>query len=145
VPLDSFERQPYRLIVSLTSAIDARRRELVPAASAWPVQELADAIRAYQQSAGGRVTIAWVVLGGINTGLDEVEALRSLFAGIPWRLNLIDVNDAREDGYARASESELAAFRDALRTLDVPVVRRYSGGAARHAACGMLAGARSGI
>ena len=133
------ERRPYRLIVSLTSAIDERRRALVPAASAWPVRELADAVRAYQRAAGGRVTIAWVVLGGINTGRDEVDALRELFDGVPLRLNLIDVNDARPDGYVRATDEELGAFRDELRTLGIPVVRRYSGGAARNAACGMLA------
>jgi 23S rRNA (adenine2503-C2)-methyltransferase len=137
------ERQPYRLIVSLTSAIDERRRSLLPSASAWPVRELADAVRVYQQSAGGRATIAWVVLGGINTGADEVSALRTLFDGIPLRLNLIDVNDARPDGYRRASDAELSSFRDELRTLNVPIVRRYSGGASKHAACGMLAAMRS--
>lgn len=139
------ERRPYRLIVSLTSAIDARRRTLVPAAAAWPVAELADATREVQRASGGRITIAWVVLGGINTGMDEVEALRTLFAGVPMRLNLIDVNDARPDGYRRATDAELAAFRDALRTLEVPVVRRYSGGAAKHAACGMLAGGTAAL
>ncbi len=132
----SRERHPYRLIVSLTSAIDERRRSLLPAAGAWPVSELADAIREYQRAAGGRVTIAWVVLGGINTGSDEVDALRALFDGVPLRLNLIDVNG---DFYERAGEEELARFRDELRTLGIPIVRRYSGGAARHAACGMLA------
>jgi 23S rRNA (adenine2503-C2)-methyltransferase len=137
------ERRPYRLIVSMTSALDARRRALLPVAGAWPVAELADAVRTYQRAAGGRVTIAWVVLGGINTGVDEVEALRALFAGVPLRLNLIDVNDVRPDGYRRATDQELGAFRDALRTLGIPVVRRYSGGAARHAACGMLAAART--
>jgi 23S rRNA (adenine2503-C2)-methyltransferase len=134
------ERQPYRLIVSLTSAVDARRRSLMPSASAWPVRELAGAIRDYQQSIGGRATVAWVVLGGINTGSDEVEALRALFDGVALRLNLIDVNDARPDGFRRASDAELSHFRDQLRTLGIPVVRRYSGGVARHAACGMLAG-----
>jgi 23S rRNA (adenine2503-C2)-methyltransferase len=137
------ERQPYRLIVSLTSAIDERRRSLLPSASAWPVRELADAVRVYQQSAGGRATIAWVVLGGINTGADEVSALRTLFDGVPLRLNLIDVNDARPDGYRRASDADLSSFRDHLRTLGIPIVRRYSGGAARHAACGMLAAMQS--
>jgi 23S rRNA (adenine2503-C2)-methyltransferase len=133
------ERHPYRLIVSLTTAVDERRRALLPAAGAWPVRELAEAVREYQRAAGGRVTIAWVVLGGINTGRDEVDALRELFAGIPLRLNLIDVNG---DSYARASDEELGRFRDELRTLGIPVVRRYSGGAARHAACGMLAATR---
>ena len=89
------------------------------------------------------MTIAWVVMGGINTGADEVDALRELFDGVPLRLNLIDVNEARPDGYVRASEEELGLFRDRLRTLGIPVVRRYSGGAARNAACGMLAAARA--
>jgi 23S rRNA (adenine2503-C2)-methyltransferase len=131
--------KPYRLIVSLTSAVDERRRSLLPAASAWSVRELADAVRAYQRAHGGRMTLAWVVLGGINTGDDEVAALREHFGDLPLRLNLIDVNDARDGGYQRASDAELARFRDALRVLEVPVVRRYSGGAAKHAACGMLA------
>jgi 23S rRNA (adenine2503-C2)-methyltransferase len=131
--------QPYRLIVSLTSAVDARRRALLPAAAAWSVAELADAVRTYQRAHGGRMTLAWVVLGGLNTGDDEVEALRQHFADLPLRLNLIDVNDARPDGYRRATDEELSRFRDALRSLEVPVVRRYSGGAAKHAACGMLA------
>jgi len=137
------ERRPYRLIVSLTSAIDARRRALLPAASGWPVSELAGAIREYQQSTNGRATVAWVVLGGINTGSDEVAALRGHFEGIPLRLNLIDVNDARPDGFRRAGSDELSQFRDELRTLGIPVVRRYSGGAAKHAACGMLAALRT--
>jgi 23S rRNA (adenine2503-C2)-methyltransferase len=136
------EGHPYRLIVSLTSAVEERRRALMPVAGAWPVSEVASAVRAYQQASGGRVTIAWVVLGGINTGVDEVNALRCHFDGVPLRLNLIDVNDARVDGYRRASSEELDSFRDELRTLGIPVVRRYSGGAAKHAACGMLAAMR---
>jgi 23S rRNA (adenine2503-C2)-methyltransferase len=137
------ERRPYKLIVSLTSAIDERRRSLLPAASAWSVDELAGAVREYQQASGGRVTLAWVLLGGINTGRDEVDALRRLFGDVPVRINLIEVNDARPDGFRRPDAAELDAFRDELRTLEVPVVRRYSGGAARHAACGMLAAMRS--
>ena len=137
------EQQPYRLIVSLTSAVDERRRDLLPSASAWPVREVAEAVKQYQRSVRSRATIAWVVLGGINTGRDEVEALRELFDGVPLRLNLIDVNDARPDGFRRASDDELSSFRDQLRTLGIPVVRRYSGGAAKHAACGMLASMRA--
>lgn len=137
------ERRPHRLIVSLTSAIEERRRSLLPIASAWPLEELAEAVRAYHRAVGGRITLAWVVLGGINTDAPEVDAIRRLFSGIPLRVNLIDVNDARPDGYRRASAEELEAFRDGLASLEMPIVRRYSGGAARHAACGMLASVRA--
>lgn len=136
------EGHPYRLIVSLTSAVDERRKQLLPVASAWSVSELAAAVRSYQEASRTRATLAWVVLGGINTGDDEVAALRQHFGGMA-KINLIDVNDARENGFRRATADELAEFRDALSSLDVPVVRRYSGGAAKHAACGMLAAMRS--
>lgn len=133
------ERRPFRLIVSLTSAIQLCRDRLLPAVARWPLGALAGALRELNAATGERVTVAWVVLAGINTGGDEVAALGELLKGVPFRLNLIDVNDSRQDGFSRATPEELGAFRDRLRALGVPVVRRYSGGAATHAACGMLA------
>jgi len=135
---------PYRLIVSLTSALEARRAELLPAAARWPLDELADAIRAHATAIQDRVTVAWVVLGGVNTGPEEVEALHRLLGDVRLRFNLIDVNDPRPGGYQRATAEELDVFRDQLQSLGIPVVRRYSGGAAAHAACGMLAARRVG-
>jgi 23S rRNA (adenine2503-C2)-methyltransferase len=137
------EKPPYRLIVSLTSAVDEKRKSLIPVAAKWSVEEVADAVRKYQRAVGGRARVAWVLLGGVNTGADEIAALEHHFRDVPLRLNLIDVNDARPDGFRRASDEELSFFRDELRRLDVAVVRRYSGGAARHAACGMLASMRT--
>jgi 23S rRNA (adenine2503-C2)-methyltransferase len=138
------ERRRERLIVSLTSAVEERRRELLPVAARWSLPELADAVRTYQSALGRRVTLAWVLLRGINTGADEVEAISRLFAGVPILVNLVEVNDARPDGFRPPAPAELAELRDRLRALGVPVVRRYSGGAARHAACGMLASIRNG-
>ncbi|HNX48543.1 MAG TPA: hypothetical protein PLS53_03085 [Thermoanaerobaculaceae bacterium] len=133
------EGRRFRLITSLTSAVESRRAMLLPAAARWPLGEVAAALAELHRATGERVTVAWVVLGGVNTGIDEVEALGALMRGVPFRLNLIDVNDPRPGGFRRASAEELATFRDRLRRLGVPVVRRYSGGAATHAACGMLA------
>ncbi len=133
----------HRLIVSLTSTDEQRRATLMPAAARWPLDELAGAIREHAAAIGDRVTVAWVVLGGINTGPDEVEGLRRLLGDVPLRVNLIDVNDIGASAYRRATTAELDAFRDGLRSLGVPVVRRYSGGAAAGAACGMLAASAS--
>jgi 23S rRNA (adenine2503-C2)-methyltransferase len=129
----------YRLAISLTSTDPERRAALLPGVAHWPLEDLADAIRAHARTTGDRVTIAWVVLGGVNTGEDEIDGLRRLFAGAHLRFDLIDVNDPRPDGFRRATEAELTHFRDRLRTLGVPVVHRTSGGIAAHAACGMLA------
>jgi len=139
------ERHPYRLIVSLTSAVPERRSRLLPVVGErWTVEETVAAIREHEQATGAVVTVAWVTLGGVNTGGDEVDALEPLLRGTKVRVNLIDVNDARTAGYRRASDADRDEFRDRLRARGISTIRRYSGGAARHAACGMLANVRSG-
>ncbi len=135
----------FRLIVSLTSAVPERRAALMPVAARWSVDEVAAAVREYAATSRQRATVAFVVLGGVNTGDDEVLGLKRLFEGVPLRLNLIDVNDPRPDGFRRATDTELADFRSRLKALGVPVVRRYSGGVNADAACGMLASRASGV
>lgn len=139
------EGHTFRLVVSLTSTVPERRAALLPVAARWSVDEVAAAIRDYATATRQRATVAWVVLGGVNTGDDEVAGLQRLFEGVPLRLNLIDVNDSRPEGYRRATADELADFRARLKVLGVPIVRRYSGGVSAHAACGMLAARASGV
>jgi 23S rRNA (adenine2503-C2)-methyltransferase len=138
------EKHPFRLIVSLTTTHAERRKALLPVASRYSVEEVAAAVRAHQAARGGRVTLAWVLIGGLNGDIDEVARLRELFAGVPITLNLIDVNDPREDGFPRATDDERERLLDALSAAGIPFTRRYSGGAQRHAACGMLAATRCG-
>jgi 23S rRNA (adenine2503-C2)-methyltransferase len=134
------ERQPYRLIVSLTSADPAQRRALLPRAAAYPLPDLIDALRAYHAATGRRVTLAWTQMAGVNTRLADAVQLAALVQGLPIKLDLIDVNDAT-GRFQPPDAAEQAAFRDALRAhLDAPVARRYSGGRDIAAACGMLAG-----
>lgn len=134
----------FRLIVSLTSAVPERRQRLLPVAGRFAIEELAAAVREHDRSRkSGRVTVAWVLLGGVNHDDTEVRRLAELFFGVRLRLNLIDVNTDGHDGYRRASDDERKAFFTALQVLGVPIVRRYSGGANRLAACGMLAAART--
>ena len=134
------ERHPYRLVVSLTSADSARRRELMPVEGQYPVAEVIQALREYHAATGIRVTLAWTLISGVNTREKDAEQLADLTRGLPITLNLIDVNDPTGRFHAPSAE-ERNAFRDALTAkLGMPVARRYSGGQDIHAACGMLAG-----
>lgn len=133
------DRWPFRLIVSLTSAIPERRRELLPVERIHPLPELMEAIREYYEATKRRVTLAWTVISGVNTNREEARALAELTRGLPILLDLIDVNDPTGQ-FQRASAEELNTFRDLLREeLGMPVQRRYSGGQDIHGACGMLA------
>jgi len=110
----------------------------VPVGRRYGVEALAQAMRRHAAARGGPVNLAWVLLAGINTGADEVLEIARLFAGVPVRLSVIDVNDPT-GRFQRASDQERGAFLNALSSHGIGFVRRYSGGPDIHAACGMLA------
>ena len=132
------EGHVFRLILSLTSAFDAKRARLLPAGRRYAVRDLAAAMRRHASARGERVNLAWVLMSGINSGVDEAEELARLFRGVPVRLSIIDVNDPT-GRFRRAGEEERSAFLSALGARGIGFVRRYSGGPDIHAACGMLA------
>lgn len=137
------ESHPFRLTFSLTSAIPEKRRWLMPVEKRWPLHELVEAIGDYARATGDRAVIAYVVVKGVNTGAEDVEALRQTFRDIPVKLDLIDVHDA--SGRLEPPDAEeLKRFRDMLQVLRVPIGRRYSGGSEIGASCGNLAATRQG-
>ncbi len=137
------EGHVFRLILSLTSAIQEKRETLVPAARSHPVESLAHAMRRHAQRRGCPVHLGWVLISGFNTGEDEAEALARLFAGVPVRLHVIEVNDPSER-FPLPDDAERGAFLAALKARGLAFVRRYSGGADILGACGMLASTARG-
>jgi 23S rRNA (adenine2503-C2)-methyltransferase len=138
------EGHPFRLFVSLTAASGAKRRALLPHEAAWPVEEVADAIRERSRATRKPVNVAWVMISGVNTGEEDAAELSRLLHGVPLIVNLIDVQDPT-GRWRPPGAAERKAFRDALTArLGQPTVWRYSGGAEIGAACGMLAGGAPG-
>jgi 23S rRNA (adenine2503-C2)-methyltransferase len=139
------EGQPYRLILSLTSAFSEKREKLVPITARYGVEALAAAVRRLAKRRGGPVQLAWVLIKGVNSGPEEARELGRLFQGVRVRLSLIDVNDP-EGRYERADDAERSRFLSALAENGIGFVRRYSGGPDIDAACGLLAArARGGL
>ena len=135
----SREGHPFRLVVSLTSADPAKRRSVMPVETAYPSDELRDVLSEYHAATGRRVTLAWILIAGFNTGEEDARQLAAWVGGLPVQIDLIDVNDAT-GAFTPPNDAERHVFRDALRKhLAAPVIRRYSGGKDIHAACGMLA------
>ncbi len=132
------EGWPFRLAISLTAATTEKRRALMPVEKTYPLPQLIEAIRRYATVRKERVTLEYVTIAGVNCGVDDAQALKTLLDGIPIKLNLIEVNDTT-GRFHPPGEVERLAFRDALQILGQPIVRRYSGGKDVDAACGMLA------
>lgn len=138
------EGHPYRLIVSMGSFLADRRAMLLPVVGREPPSVMADALREHAATTRDRVTVAWVLIDGVNCDDAEVDALVGLLGDCPLRINLIEVNDPRPDGFRPPSLDRLNAIRRRLCEAGIPVIRRYSGGVSAHAACGMLASRRVG-
>lgn len=137
------EGHPYRLAFSITSAIPEKRAQVLPIENTHPLPTLIEAIREYATVRRERAMLAYVVIRGFNTGREDALALKEAFAGIPVKLDLIDVTDPTGK-YLPPTAEELAAFRDHLQVVGAPIARRYSGGKEIGAACGTLAATQVG-
>lgn len=134
---------PYRLAFSVTSAIPAKRAQVLPVEKTWPLPSLVEEIKAYAKETGTRAMVAYVMISGFNVGREDAEALRDTFADVPVMIDLIDVTDPTGK-YQPPTAEELAAFRDHLQVVKAPIARRYSGGKDIGAACGTLEASQRG-
>lgn len=137
------EGHPFRLLVSLSSAIPEVRAQLMPIERRWPLPQLMEAVRAYADATKDRVTLAYVAIRDTNMSAEAATALADLVEGLRVKINLIDVNDAT-GRYAPPTSDELQTFRNVLAARRIPVVRRYSGGSDIGASCGRLAASQTG-
>lgn len=137
------EELPYRLAFSVTSAIPEKRAAVLPVEHTHPLASLVEVIGEYAHSRRERAMLAYVVISGFNTGREDAEALAKVFAGIPIKIDLIDVSDPTGK-YLPPDADELKRFRDHLQILKAPIARRYSGGKDIAAACGMLEASQQG-
>ena len=133
-----------RLGLSISSAIAAHRKRVMPIAERFELDDVIDACAEHTIATGYAPMWAVTLLAGINDSVDDARALadRALaFAartGKRPRLSLLDYNAIGEgDMFVRSPR--LGAFRDVLSTAGLPSHRRYSGGSDVAAACGQLA------
>jgi 23S rRNA (adenine2503-C2)-methyltransferase len=139
------ERVQYRLVVSLASANHEMRAKLMPVETKYPLDELIPLLREYNRVTRERIIFAWPMISGVNVREEDVRELANLTAGLPIKVDLIDVNDP-SGIYLPPTPVELSSFRGNLKNiLNMPFARRYSGGFDIRAACGMLARAQGEI
>jgi 23S rRNA (adenine2503-C2)-methyltransferase len=134
-----------RLALSLTAADEEVRGRLMPVTRANPLPAVKEALRLYQDRTGQRLTLEMVLLGGINTGPRDAEALAAFARGLDTVVNLIPWNPVEgmrfEGGLLREPEAaEVDRFAGRLERLGLKVTRRYGKGRSVGGACGQLGG-----
>ena len=135
------EECPVSLAVSLHAPNDPLRNELVPLNKKYPIRELLEACRRYcADSPRSRVTFEYVMLAGVNDGVEHAHELVRLLRDVPAKVNLIPFNPFPETRYQRSSKEAIDRFRDVLVEAGLTTITRRTRGDDIDAACGQLAG-----
>lgn len=134
-----------RLAFSLVTAVEGKRRDLVPLARRYDLAAVKAALRRVLAGRGRqrRILVAFVLIGGLTTTEADARAAVEFLRDLPCWIDLIDVNDS-SGALAPPAPAERARFIGILREAGHPIQVRYSGGQAIEAGCGMLAATRTG-
>lgn len=128
-----------KLALSLHSAIEETRNEIMPFSEKFPLDEIMDSLKYWYQKTGNVVTFEYCVWGGINDNDEHIKALIKYCRQVPSKVNLIQYNPIGEGKFDhRSIESEEQYVRE-LTKAGITVMVRRSRGADIDAACGQLA------
>ena len=132
------EPPQYRLAISLHGATDEVRSQLMPVNRKYPLRELTDACHYFVQRKGQMVTLEYILIAGINDGLDQVEPLARIARRLHAKVNLIPYNRVEGLEWKRPAESRQDAFWSALTKHGISATLRREKGHDIDAACGQL-------
>jgi 23S rRNA (adenine2503-C2)-methyltransferase len=129
----------FNLAVSLHSAIEATRNEIMPFTKNFPLTELRAALEYWYVKTKSKITYEYVVWKGINDDKASIDALVKFCKYVPCKVNLIEYNAIDDGDFQQASEQATKDYIAALEKNNIIVKVRKSRGKDIDAACGQLA------
>lgn len=132
------ENLPVTLSVSLHAPNDDIRRQTMPIAKVYPMEDLLAACRNYIEKTGRRVIFEYALVGGVNCEERHAVELASRLRGMQCHVNLIPLNVVEERDLRGVSEQTVRRFMSKLEELHISVTRRREMGDDIEGACGQL-------
>jgi len=126
------------LAVSLHASSDDVRSQLMPVNKSWNLSALMEAVRKYPLTHRQRVFFEYVMLDGVNDGVEDARRLARLLRGVKAKVNLIPFNDWEGSTFQRPPLPRILAFQSVLLDADITTTVRWSKGEDIGAACGQL-------
>ena len=129
----------FNLAVSLHSAIDEVRSEIMPFSKSFPLKDLKESLEYWYEKTESRVTYEYVVWDGINDTKEAIEAFVRFCRYVPCKVNLIEYNPIDDGEFRQAKPETINNYISNLEMNDIIVNVRRSRGKDIDAACGQLA------
>ena len=126
------------LAISLHAPDDSLRRQLIPLAARYPLDQLMRTCRDYADTTKRRITFEYLLLAGVNDSPEQAEALTKLLRHTLCNVNLIPFNEVEGMPYKRPDRAAIQAFRAVIEEAGIEVTQRMERGRSISAACGQL-------
>ena len=126
------------LAISLHAYSDEIRKSIMPIANKYTIKEVLDACKYYVDKTGRRITYEYALVSGINDSDDDAKSLSKLLKGMLCHVNLIPVNEIKENTLKRPSKKTIEDFESILKNEGIEVTVRREMGSDINAACGQL-------
>jgi 23S rRNA (adenine2503-C2)-methyltransferase len=127
-----------RLAVSLTTANEELRSQLMPVNKGNPLCELKEALKYYSLKTGQRVTLEAALLAQKNTDFESAQKLIDFAKGIDVYINLIPWNEVPGLDFKSPSKTECKNFISYLEKAGLNCSLRVKRGSSIGGACGQL-------
>lgn len=135
-----FARIPeqFTLAVSLHSAVQSTRNQLMPGVKKYTLLRLHEALQFYTETTGRRPTYEYAMIEGVNDTNPEMQALCDFCEGTLCHVNLIQLNDIPDSPFRPSPLKKVEDLQRRLASRGVETTIRNSRGADIDAACGQL-------
>ncbi len=132
------EKLSITLALSLHAVTDEKRKEIMPIANKYTIEELMRACKNYFDVTGRRVTFEYSLILGVNDSNADAQGLIRLARPIHAHVNLIPVNPVVERGFEHPDTAGVRAFQNMLEKGGINASVRRTLGRDIDGACGQL-------
>lgn len=130
--------EQFTLAISLHSAIQGTRNQLMPGVKKYTLLRLHEAIQLYVEKTGRRPTYEFAMIDGINDTNPEMQALVDFCAETLCHVNLIQLNNIPDSPFRPSPIEKVESLQRRLTMHGVETTIRNSRGSDIDAACGQL-------
>jgi 23S rRNA (adenine2503-C2)-methyltransferase len=133
------DKVKFNLALSLHSAVDEKRNQIIPYNLRNSLGDLIEAVKYFHEQTNTRITIEYVMLKGFNDTIADARALAEFCRNFPVKVNLIQYNPVENVPFEDSGVERTEAFKSFLDRKNMVVNIRRSRGKDIDAACGQLA------
>jgi 23S rRNA (adenine2503-C2)-methyltransferase len=130
--------EQFRLALSLHAPNHELRRELIPLEKKYPLPELLDALRKFDEAGGKRITFEYVMIDGVTDAPELADELADVVGEFNAFVNLIPFNPIPGTEWKPSKRGRLGYFVERLEERGISAAVRESRGSDIAAACGQL-------